>query len=101
MAGVSPNIGKARNRICRLAKSLGYIVTREEGDGVVILTLFWLGPHPHVRLIEIVPTGTPADDPWPLREQVVRSGLAIPDRITPGQVQRVLDLLVDIERNCA
>lgn len=87
----------ARKRICRLARELGWIVTREEDEGVVLLVLIWTGPHPQVRMIEVAPDAQP-DDPY-LRERVVSSGLAIPERVTPSQVQRVLDLLVDIERS--
>jgi hypothetical protein len=94
------NVARARKRICRLAKDLGYIVTREEDEGAVILCLVWLGTNPCVRLIQIVPDGT--TDPWPMRERIVTSGApVIPERVTPSEVQRVLDLLIDIERSIA
>jgi hypothetical protein len=98
MAPTTRSVETARKRISHLAKSLGYLVTRECDEGVVTLTLFWLGPNPHIRMIEIVPDGQ-GEEPWPLGEKVVASGLAIPDRVTPRDVGRVLSLLVEIERS--
>ena len=93
------SVEQARDRISHLAKRLGYLVTREvEDDGSVTMTLFWMGPHPHIRLIEIVQKGYD-EHPWPLGEKVVTSGLAIPQRITPQEVGTVLTLLADIERS--
>lgn len=90
------SVETARRRICRMAKAMGYLVTRTKDEGVVTLQMMWLGPNPHVRLVQIVPDGTP-DDPW-LHERIVSSGLAIPHRVTPRDVQGLLDTLADIER---
>lgn len=88
----------ASDRVSRLARSLGYVVTRAEEHGAVTLGLFGLRtPGPRIHLIEIVPQGTPPDPSF--RELWARSGLAVPDRVTPAEVGRVLELLVDIERS--
>jgi hypothetical protein len=91
-------VDNARKRLCHEAKSLGYIVTREEADGVVTVCLVRVQLPARVFLVEIVPEDH-KDDPWPLGERIVASGVAVPHRITPREVPRLLGLLADIERS--
>jgi hypothetical protein len=95
-----PPVAIARDRICRHARQLGWVVHRDELDGAVDLSLFCVkGPHPHIRVVRIVADDTPPDDLF--RDEWVDSGLAIPRVVTPSQVTQFLDELSDIERSMA
>ena len=98
---VNRAVDNARKRLCHLARELGYLVGRDEEDGVVTVTLLSLDcRRPSVRVVQIVPD-TYEQDHWPLGERLVSAGLAVPHRVTPREVQRVMDLLMDIERSIA
>jgi hypothetical protein len=101
MAGVS-KVEQARRRIQAQAERMGWLVTRETRNGVVMLTLLCLvRGHAAIRYIEIVPDALEQPDPgW--CQAILESGLdVIPARITPRQVPDVLRLLTDLERSIA